>query len=188
MVVVLTVQGDFIYIVVMAENSTENKVPSRIIFDNLRELVRAKNTAHESMFKFHWKKMWPFCLIWPQVDFNRIVRLMGEIRRNIIAQENLVAEAKPKAKDFEKDYFNALPAYLKALDTACKCLADAAQWKQDFLERKLTKDVKVIRDTKAYNEILKAYEKAENDLVMAGAFVQNGWIDVVRATAATKTP
>jgi len=46
----------------MSENN-ENRLPSQIIFENLKELLRAKNTAHESMFKFHWKKMWPFCLI-----------------------------------------------------------------------------------------------------------------------------
>ena len=54
----------------MSENVL--KLPSQIIFENLKEMMRAKNTAHESIFKFHWKKMWPFSLIWPQVDFVRI--------------------------------------------------------------------------------------------------------------------
>ena len=44
-----------------AENAVErDMLPSEIIFNNLKELVKAKNTAHESMFKFHWKKIWPF--------------------------------------------------------------------------------------------------------------------------------
>ena len=63
-----------------------SKLPSQIIYNNLKELIRAKNTAHESIFKFHWKKMWPFSLIWPQVDFVRIVRLMGELRNNVVSQ------------------------------------------------------------------------------------------------------
>ena len=70
----------------MSENDVTPRLPSQIIFDNLKELLRAKNTAHESMFKFHWKKMWPFSLIWPQVDYERIVRLMSEIRKNAIAR------------------------------------------------------------------------------------------------------
>ena len=63
-----------------------SKLPSQIIYNNLKEMMRAKNTAHESIFKFHWKKMWPFSLIWPQVDFVRIVRLMDELRKNVVSQ------------------------------------------------------------------------------------------------------
>lgn len=163
----------------MSENNETQKLPSQIVFDNLKELLRAKNTAHESIFKFHWKKMWPFCLIWPQVDFERIVRLMGEIRKNVISQNNLVLQAKGKAKPFERRFLEATPAYLTCLDTSCKCLADVAQWKQDMLYKKLNHDVKMVRDVSEYNKILKDYEKAQADLVRAGAFVQAGWAEVV---------
>ena len=163
------------------ENGTEKtKIPSQIIFENLKELLRAKNTAHESMFKFHWKKMWPFCLIWPQVDFERIVRLMSEIRKNVIVQKNLLLQAKPIAQDFENNFLNALPAYLDALDESCKCLANAAQWKQDMLLKRIHKDVKLRRDVSEYNQILKEYETAQGNLVRAGAFVQVGWGEVVQ--------
>ena len=144
----------------MSEASENQKLPSQVIFDNLKELLRAKNTAHESMFKFHWKKMWPFSLIWPQVDYERIVRLMSEIRKNAIAQGNLVA-------------------YLEALDTSCQKLSAAAQWKQDMLQKKLHNDVKMVRDVSEWSKILKEYEKAQNDLVRAGALVQMGWGEVV---------
>ena len=163
----------------MSEASENQKLPSQVIFDNLKELLRAKNTAHESMFKFHWKKMWPFSLIWPQVDYERIVRLMSEIRKNAIAQGNLVAEAKSKAKPFEKNFLGALPAYLEALDTSCQKLSAAAQWKQDMLQKKLHNDVKMVRDVSEWSKILKEYEKAQNDLVRAGALVQMGWGEVV---------
>ncbi|MCQ2055716.1 MAG: hypothetical protein MJY82_10605 [Fibrobacter sp.] len=159
----------------MNETNETPKLPSQIIFDNLKELLRAKNTAHESMFKFHWKKMWPFCLIWPQVDYERIVRLMSEIRKNVITQNNLVLQAKSKAKPFEKQFLDAVPAYLVSLDESCKGLAACAQWKQDMLEKKLKHDVKMIRDVSEYNQILKTYEKNQADLVRAGAFVQMGW-------------
>ena len=136
-------------------------------------MMRAKNTAHESIFKFHWKKMWPFSLIWPQVDFVRIVRLMDELSKNVVSQKALVKEAKKKAKPYEK-------TFLDNFDTSCKCLADVAQWKQDMLEKKLHHDVKMIRDVSEYNNILKAYEKAQNDLVQAGAFVRAGWVEVIQ--------
>lgn len=155
-------------------------LPSQIIFNNLKELLRAKNTAHESMFKFHWKKMWPFSLIWPQVDYERIVRLMSEIRKNTINQKNLVLQAKDKAKDFEKTFLNAVPAYLDALDVSCQKLSAAAQWKQDMLLRRISKDVKLRRDVSEYNQILKAYEEAQGNLVRAGALVQMGWGEVVQ--------
>lgn len=180
-------QDEPFYIGGAMENDTkETKIPSQIIFENLRELLRAKNTAHESMFKFHWKKMWPFSLIWPQVDFERIVRLMSEIRKNAIIQKNLVLQAKNVAQDFEKEFLNAVPAYLDALDVSCQKLANAAQWKQDMLLKRIHKDVKMRRDVSEYNQILKEYEKAQGDLVRAGAIVQLGWGKVVQAINGTK--
>lgn len=158
-------------------------LPSQIIFGNLKELMRAKNTAHESMFKFHWKKMWPFSLIWPQVDFIRIVRLMEEIRKNIINQKNLVAQAKPKAKPFEKTFLDAVPAYLDAMSVSCKSLAEAAQWKQDMLEKKIHKEVKFKRDVSEWSRILKEYEDAQGNLTRAGAIVSIGWNEFVAAGA-----
>lgn len=164
------------------ETATESvKVPSQVIFDNLKELVQAKNAAHESMFKFHWKKMWPFNMIWPQVDFNRITRFMGEIATNCRTQKNLVNEAQKKAQSFEKAFLNAVPAYLSALEISCDKLAAAAQWKQDWLERKAKGGTKLRRDVSEYNNLLKDYEKAQADLVRAGAFVQMGWGEVVLA-------
>ncbi len=165
----------FLYSSSMSEDI--HKLPSQIIYNNLKEMIRAKNTAHESIFKFHWKKMWPFSLIWPQVDFIRIVRLMGELRKNVASQKALVKEAKTKAKPYEKTFLDTVPAYLDSLDASCKGLADVAQWKQDMLEKKLHHDVKMVRDVSEYNQILKTYEKAQKDLVQAGAFVRAGWVE-----------
>ena len=169
----------------MSDTNEQKKLPSQIIFENLKEFLRAKNAAHESIFKFHWKKMWPFNRIWPQVDFERIVRLMAEIRKNIISQQNLVITAKEKAKDFEKNFLNAVPAYLEALDKSCQGLGDIAQWKQDMLYKKIHHEAKLVRDSKGYNELLKTYEKEQADLVRAGAFVQAGWMEVVNSLTKT---
>ena len=158
----------------------EKKLPSQIIYENLKEMIRAKNTAHDSIFKFHWKKMWPFSLIWPQVDFIRIVRLMDELQKNVISQKALVKEAKAKSMPYEKTFLDTVPAYLDSIGVSCKCLADVAQWKQDMLEKKLHHDVKMIRDVSEYNQLLKAYEKAQSDLVQAGAFVRAGWVEALQ--------
>ena len=161
----------------------EKKLPSQIIYENLKEMIRAKNTAHDSIFKFHWKKMWPFSLIWPQVDFIRIVRLMDELQKNVISQKALVKEAKAKSMPYEKTFLDTVPAYLDSLDASCKGLADVAQWKQDMLLRRINKDVKLRRDVAEYNQILKAYEDAQGNLVRAGAIVQIGWGEVIQATS-----
>ena len=165
----------------MTETTEQKKLPSQIIFENLKELLRAKNTAHESMFKFHWKKMWPFSMFWPQVDFERIVRLMSELRKTVINQKNLLAQAKGKSKNFEKTFLNAVPAYLDALDVSCKHLGEAAQWKQDMLYKRIHKDVKFKRDVSEWSRILKDYEVAQGNLTRAGAFVQMGWQEFVSA-------
>lgn len=157
-----------------------SKLPSQIIYNNLKELIRAKNTAHESIFKFHWKKMWPFSLIWPQVDFVRIVRLMDELRKNVVSQKKLVNEAKSKAKPYEKTFLDAVPTYLSCFDISCKHLADVAQWKQNLLEKKVRHEVKMMRDVSEYNQILKNYETAQKNLVEAGALVRAGWIEVIK--------
>lgn len=166
------------------QNNTQ--LPSQIIFNNLKELLRAKNTAHESMFKFHWKKMWPFNLIWPQVDYNRIVRLMEEIQKNVSTQNKLVLQAKNKAKDFEITFLNTIPSYLECLSISCKCLGAIAQWKQDMLEKKLRKDIKFKRDVSEYNRLLKAYETAQQNLIQAGALTSIGWNKFVDAGGVVK--
>ena len=48
-----------------------------------------------------------------------------------------------------------------------------------MLQKKLHHDVKMVRDVSEWSKILKEYEKAQNDLVRAGALVQLGWGEVV---------
>ena len=78
----------------MCDGKNSEKRLSTIFFENLKELVKAKNAAHESIFKFHWKKLWPFNLIWPQVDYLRIIRFMGEVGEQAIQQKEFIAHNK----------------------------------------------------------------------------------------------
>ena len=78
---------------------------SEAVFENLKELIKAKNAAHESMFKFHWKKLWPFSLIFPQVDFIRIQRFMGEIKVQALGQKQFIQNNLSKSVPSEMDFF-----------------------------------------------------------------------------------
>lgn len=153
----------------MNMNENEKQISS-IVFENLKELMKGKNAAHESMFKFHWKKLWPFNLIWPQVDYIRIQRFMEEIGSQCISQKKLIKENRSKViLEAESNFLNATLSYLDTLKVSCEKLSRVADFKQKLLEKKIKRDVW------KFNEILKDYEKAQNDLLRAGAFVRVHW-------------
>lgn len=147
----------------------ENKISS-IVFNNLKELMKGKNAAHESMFKFHWKKLWPFNLIWPQVDYLRIQRFMENIGEESQKQKEFIKKNKSNAiNETESNFLNATLSYLDILKISCEKLSAVADFKQKLLEKKIKRDVF------AFNKILKEYEQAQTDLVRAGAFVRMHW-------------
>ncbi len=142
---------------------------SSAVFENLKELLKAKNAAHESMFKFSWKKLPPFSLIWPQVDYIRIQRFMGDVKSQALSQKSFIEANRKDSTPEEAEFLNAVPAYVEALANSCDCLARVARFKQELLEKKQKRDVFL------FNDILKKYEAAQSELVRAGAFVQVAW-------------
>lgn len=156
---------------------------SEVVFENLKELMKAKNAAHESMFKFHWKKLWPFNLIWPQVDYVRIVRFMGTLSDECEKQKAFIRAERAKADKAELEFLDSVLPYLDALKVSCAKLAAAAEFKQDLLLKKIHHEARAIREAKRYNEILKAYEEAQANLVRAGAFVRVNWGFLKQASA-----
>ncbi len=142
---------------------------SDAVFENLKELLKAKNAAHESMFKFSWKKLPPFNLIWPQVDYIRIQRFMGDVKSQALSQKSFIEKNRGTSAPEEAEFLNAVPAYVDALAVSCERLARVARFKQDILEKKQKRDVFL------FNNILKDYEAAQAELVRAGAFVQVAW-------------
>lgn len=156
---------------------------SEVVFENLKEMMKAKNAAHESMFKFHWKKMWPFNLIWPQVDYVRIVRFMGTLAEECEKQKAFIKAERSKAEKVELEFLDSVVPYLDALKVSCVKLAAAAEFKQDLLLKKIHHEAKAIREAKRYNEILKAYETAQANLVSAGTFVRMNWGFLKQAAA-----
>lgn len=156
---------------------------SEVVFENLKEMMKAKNAAHESMFKFHWKKMWPFSLIWPQVDYVRIVRFMGTLAGECEKQKAFIKTERAKAEKVELEFLDSVLPYLDALEVSCVKLAAAAEFKQDLLLKKIHHEARAIREAKRYNEILKAYEDAQANLVRAGALVRMNWGFLKQASA-----
>ncbi|MBP5246318.1 MAG: hypothetical protein J6Z31_00440 [Fibrobacter sp.] len=154
------------------------KTLSEAVFENLKELIKGKNAAHESMFKFHWKKLWPFSLIFPQVDFIRIQRFMGEIKEQALGQKTFIQNNLSKSVPDEKDFLKAVPAYIDALAVSCEKLATIAKFKQDILEKKQKRDVF------AFNRLLTEYQNAQADLIRAGAFVQVAWGELASKSSA----
>jgi len=145
---------------------------SSVVFENLKELLKGKNAAHESIFKFHWKKLPPFNLIWPQVDFLRIIRLMGEIEKHAEEQKIFIQKNLSKATEIEIPFLKVIPDYLDALVVSCKALTEIAQFKQDKLEKKEGRSVF------SFNKLLKSYEDAQDQLVRKGAFVHVHWMEL----------
>ncbi|HOG69473.1 MAG TPA: hypothetical protein PK366_08845 [Fibrobacteraceae bacterium] len=156
----------------MTQENQKDESLASIVFENLKELLKAKNAAHESMFKFHWKKLPPFNLIWPQVDFLRIIRLMGEIEKHAEEQKVFIKKNLSKATEKELPFFKAIPDYLDALVVSCRALTEIAQFKQDKLEKKEGRSVF------SFSKLLKSYENAQDQLVRKGAFVQVHWMEL----------
>ena len=154
---------------------------SEAVFENLKELLKAKNAAHESMFKFSWKKLWPFNLIWPQVDYIRFQRFMGEVKEQALSQKKFIQSNRGQATSDEIEFLNAVPAYVEALAVSCEKLARVAEFKQGILEKTQKRDVF------AFNNILKDYETAQAELTRAGAFVQVAWGKLNLKNAAEKS-
>lgn len=162
----------------MPDDKKIEKKLSTIVFENLKELLKAKNAAHESIFKFHWKKLWPFSLIWPQVDYLRIIRFMGEVKSQAYGQKDLIRDNRSKAVPAELPFLDTVPDYLDALAVSCDKLAAVARFKQDLLEKVQGRKVTDFR------HLLDAYEEAQNGLVRKGAFVQVHWMEISSGVSA----
>jgi hypothetical protein len=134
----------------------------KIMLDNLREMVKLQRAAHDSMFKFSIKKMWPISLIAPQVDWIRITRMMDALQETCKKQGEFLAKEKSNAPEEDLPFLNLLPKYLDALSKVAELLGQAAAYKQNVLEKKIKVSVK------QWNAILKSYNEAADDMATVG--------------------
>jgi len=129
---------------------------------NLREMVKLQRAAHDSMFKFSIKKMWPISLIAPQVDWIRITRMMNKLQLTCKEQKEFLAKERDGAPDTDLPFLNLLPGYLDSLSKVAEMLGRAATYRQDVLEKKVKMSVK------EWNSILKAYNEASDGMATVG--------------------
>jgi len=129
---------------------------------NLREMVKLQRAAHDSMFKFSIKKMWPISLIAPQVDWIRIKRMMGALQTTCKEQKEFLAKERGNAGEADLPFLNLLPDYFDSLERVAKLLAQAATYRQNVLEKKTKMSIR------GWNAILKTYNEASDNMAKTG--------------------
>jgi len=129
---------------------------------NLREMVKLQRAAHDSMFKFSIKKIWPISLIAPQVNWMRITRMMGRLQSICKEQKEFLSKERNSAPEADLPFLNLLPDYLDSLSKVAEMLGRAASYRQDVFEKKIKMSVK------EWNFILKTYNEASDSMAMVG--------------------
>lgn len=109
--------------------------PHQALFMNLRELVRAYQAAHDSVLRMSWKKMWPFTMFLPQVDFLRVIRILERTHKDFLDQSKAARKFQEGTQDLAlREFYQNVPAYADALAKACVSLQRIASFKQESLE------------------------------------------------------
>ncbi|MDR2554561.1 MAG: hypothetical protein LBC64_03950 [Fibromonadaceae bacterium] len=129
---------------------------------NLREMVKLQRAAHDSMFKFSIKKMWPISLIAPQVDWIRITRMMDKLQLTCKEQKEFLSKERGSAPEADLLFLKLLPDYLDWLLKVAEMLGRAAAYRQDVLEKKIKMSIK------EWNSILKSYNEASDNMAKVG--------------------
>jgi len=129
---------------------------------NLREMVKLQRAAHDSMFKFSIKKMWPISLIAPQVDWIRIDRMMQALQTTCKEQKEFLAKERVNAPEADLPFLNLLPEYFDSLAKVAQSLANAATYRQNALEKKIKMSIG------QWNSILKTYNEASDNMAKTG--------------------
>jgi len=129
---------------------------------NLREMVKLQRAAHDSMFKFSIKKMWPISLIAPQVDWIRITRMMEKLQLTCKEQKEFLSKERGSAPEADLPFLNLLPDYLDSLSKVAEMLGRTAAYRQDVLEKKIKMSIR------EWNSILKTYNEASDNMARTG--------------------
>ncbi len=136
---------------------------------NLREMLGLQRAAHDSMFKFSIKKMWPINLIAPQVDWIRITRMMAHLQEKCREQKEFLAKERANAPEADLPFLNILPEYFDSLDKVAELLGRAASYRQDALEKKIKMSIG------EWNSILKLYNEASDTMATIGIILHKAY-------------
>jgi len=136
---------------------------------NLREMVKLQRAAHDSMFKFSVKKMWPINLIAPQVDWIRITRMMAGLQEKCKEQKEFLVKERGSAPEADLPFLNLLPEYFDSLGKVAELLGRAASYRQDALEKKIKMSIA------EWNSILRSYNEASDTMATVGIILYKAY-------------
>lgn len=141
---------------------TESIPPWQALHANLAEIMKGWKACHESTLGFHWKKLPPFSLIFPQVDFLRIQRMMetmvGHCDTQVKTLKKLQQGVVPGKEGAQlRLFYETMLPYVEAVRTSCSLLKEIASRKQDKLAQKKV-------GFKEMNKILLDYEGALHEM------------------------
>jgi hypothetical protein len=136
---------------------------------NLREMVKLQRAAHDSMFKFSIKKMWPISLIAPQADWIRITRMMNELQTKCKEQKKFLENERGNAPEADLPFLNILPGYFDSFAKVAELLGEAAAYRQDALEKKIKISIK------KWSSILKSYNEASDSMATTGIILYKAY-------------
>ena len=147
-------------------DSAESQPPSpwKALYDNLGELMKAWKAANESTLGFHWKKIWPFSMFWPQVDFVRIGRIMDSTIKHTDDQIGMTkrllrgAETMRDGEDL-RVYYSVMIHYMEAFREVCTQLQNIAGMKQKKLAKGKVKLRAIYRTTATYDTAIQSMSK-----------------------------
>ena len=140
---------------------------------NMAEMIKALKAAHKSVLGFHWKKIPPLHLIFPQVDHIRVERIMDmaceEAAKQQAAARRLqkAAETNPGDSDL-RDYYTAMIPYLDEFVATCQAMKAIAHTRHMRLEKKK------VPVKQAYAKALE-YEQAHQRMRERGAQAYLAW-------------
>jgi hypothetical protein len=136
---------------------------------NLREMVKLQRAAHDSMFKFSIKKMWPISLFAPQVDWIRITRMMELLQKKCTEQKEILAKECGEAPQEDLPFLNLLPNYFESLAKVAELLSVAATYRQNAIEKKTKINIG------KWNAILKTYNEASDNMAKTGIILYKAY-------------
>lgn len=149
------------------DNKLDTHLPKyELLLSNIREIHKAFSNANDSVFKIDWKKIFPFNLFLPQVDYLRLIRVLKHADK--VSEEQLTFLKKSnsvKPKEMKK-YYQSCEKYIKNLQASISVLIQICEYKHSTLLKEPTLNMN------GFNNIIKKYQNTTAKHVEQGAIVK----------------
>jgi len=111
---------------------------SELIINNIREINKLYRAAHDSAFKFSWKRLWPFSRFLPQVDYIRLIRLLQTTIPELDKQKN-AARKFQKQNPAENAFWKSALQWCNAQENTVRLLLEVCEYRQSVIEGEKSK-------------------------------------------------